>query len=130
MSTRIERTCASFTALQSIKDVGPKQAHLVRKIWRKMTREQLIEQFPHVADYVRQCHNPPDTRQLRRMAVDHTIGTYGVEYLGTSRRTGEHIEYCNSGDTYDTTILFFGPHLRVGCWGDLVERGSVKTWES
>jgi hypothetical protein len=50
-----------------------------------------------------------------------------VEYLGRNKRTNDEVYYCNAGDTYSTTVLFVGPHLRVGCWGDLIERGTVAT---
>lgn len=118
--------CASVRALTSIKDVTEIEAKRVRAVWRDMTREQLLEEFPRVAEYARQCFNPPDTRILRRMAVDSVIETYGVEYLGVHRRTGAHIYYCNTGDTYATTVLFSGAHLRVGCWGDLVEHDAIR----
>lgn len=119
------RRCASFKALQSIKDVSPRDAHKVRKVWRKMTRDQLIAEFPNVAYYVKQCFNPPDTRILRRMAVDIVLNTCGVEYLGQSKKTGNDVYYCNAGDTYAATVIFAGPYLYVGCWGDLVENGSI-----
>jgi hypothetical protein len=123
------KQAASVQALQEIANVTIDIAERVRSIWRTMTREQLIETFPTVRAYVAQCHNPPGTRHLRRLAVNEAIETHGVEYLGTSRRTGNAVYYCNTGDNYDATVIFAGDRLRVGCWGDLIERKSVKERE-
>lgn len=34
------------------------------------------------------------------------------------------IHFVNKGDTYETTILFVNGNFRIGCWGDIVERGN------
>jgi hypothetical protein len=119
------KQAASVKALQEIKDVTPEIAKQVREIWHTMTREQLIEKFPNVRDYNLQCHNRPGTRRLRMMAIDAAIGTHGVEFLGTSRYSGQHVHYCNTGDAYTATVIFSGNCLRVGCWGDLVEHRGI-----
>jgi hypothetical protein len=53
------------------------------------------------------------------------IGTFGVEHIraGHNRRSPA-VEYLNSGDTYDLTLLHINGRFSVGCWGDIVERGS------
>lgn len=53
------------------------------------------------------------------------LGTFGVEYIpqGHNRRSPE-IEYLNAGDTYAATLLYVNGRFRVGCWGDIVERGN------
>jgi hypothetical protein len=124
--TMTKRTAATLKVLAELKDVDIVLAARVRDVWLKHTREQLIAEFPKVATYVRECVNPPGTRLLRHMAVDSLIDTYGVEYLGTSRKTGEHVYYCNAGDPYVATVIFSGPRLWVGCWGDLIEHRSIK----
>lgn len=57
-----------------------------------------------------------------RQYVD--CGTFGVEHIdkGSNRRSPE-IEYLNTGDTYDLTVLYVNGRFRVGCCGDIVERG-------
>lgn len=117
--------CASLIALKQIKDVDTDIAKRVREVWRNMTREQLVESFPCCADYVRQCHHEPGIRVLCRMAINNLLGTDGVEHLGQSRHTRNHVYYCNAGDTYAVTVLFNGNTLSVGCWGDLVEHGAI-----
>lgn len=104
MSRISHRRAASVSALMSIKDVTEEQAKMIRALW-------------HHSRY----------RSNARTAIDAVLRTYGVEYLGRNKRTNDEVYYCNAGDTYATTVLFVGPHLRVGCWGDLVERGTVAT---
>lgn len=103
----------------------PETAKAIRIAWHS-AREQLLANHPRVAEYARQCFNAPATMVLRRMAIDDLLGTHGVEYLGTSRRTNAEVYYCNAGDSYAATIIFSGNALRVGCWGDLIEKRSVR----
>jgi hypothetical protein len=43
-------------------------------------------------------------------------------------RDGARFEYCNAGDPYIATLIYArdADALRIGCWGDLVERGLVE----
>jgi hypothetical protein len=49
------------------------------------------------------------------------LGTFGVE--GHSWTTYHGVNYLNTGDTYDATILFRSDSERfwIGSWGDFVE---------
>ena len=97
------RTAASIKNLMQIKDVTEEDAKSIRRIWRndwKMSRA--------------------------RADIDAILRTSGVEFLGVHKRTGLDVYYCNAGDTYATTVLFIGPRLIVGCWGDLVETNAVR----
>ncbi len=54
-------------------------------------------------------------------------GTFGVEHIGRGKNSrSPAIEYLNAGDTYATTVLFVRGQFRVGCWGDIVERGNYE----
>jgi len=97
------RKCASAKALQTIKDVTPDDAEKIRKAWRTI-----------------------GNRQAAREAIDAILRTYGVEYLGQHKRTREHVYYCNSGESYATTVLFSGLRMHVGCWADLVEKNLIR----
>lgn len=120
----MKNICASAATLETVTD--PDTAKRIRAIWRELTREQLIAQFPAVEAFARQCFTRPDIRLLRRMAVDIALETHGVEYLGISKRTGEWVYYCNAGDSYAATILFAGSRLWVGSWADMVESKSIR----
>lgn len=63
--------------------------------------------------------------QLER--IDAILGTFGVEYIPAGRGAkSPAIHYCNAGDTYATTILEVNGRFRIGCWGDIVERGNYE----
>lgn len=100
------RKCASSESLQQVKDVTSRDALLVRSMWKETS-----------------------SRREARMKIDRQIATHGVEFLGIHKRTGEDVYYCNAGDTYATTIIFIGPRLTVGCWGDLVEKNLISEFE-
>lgn len=97
------RTAASIKSLMEIKDVTEEDAKAIRNIWK----------------------NDPIKRRARE-DIDRILRTSGVEYLGVHKRSGEAVNYCNAGDTYATTVLFIGPRLIVGCWGDLVETNNIR----
>lgn len=101
--TIIGRRPASIKALTTIKDVTPEDAKEIRRIWLSVRK-----------------------RQEARDAIDTVLRTFGVEYLGIHRTSGEDTYYCNAGDTYATTVVFIGKTMRVACWGDYIERNLVK----
>lgn len=128
---------ASVEALLELKDVTEEDANLIRKIWKCKSRDGLWaileEEESHAlkgtVTWVNACHSVPAMRETKRKAVDEVLRTHGVEYMGAYKgRGGLHghsVYYCNAGDTYAPTIIFIGGTLRVGCWGDLVERGLI-----
>lgn len=96
-------TAASVAKLCEIKDVTEKDAVEIRTLWRTKAN-----------------------RRRARDLIDAILCTYGVEFLGIHRRTGQDVYYCNAGDSYATTVIFHGDRLYVGCTGDLVERNRIK----
>lgn len=67
-----------------------------------------------------------DLEHVKKLMIDSVINTHGIEYLGYHKRQEVHVDYCNAGDTYTTTIIFMGDNLVVGCWGDLVEKNLIE----
>src|SRR5690606_18019283 len=118
--------CASVKSLMAIHHVDEQIAKLVRAVWRAKSRDEIIAACPESADYGRDFYARPTLRACKRDAVNRLIGAHGVEYLGVSRKTGEDVYYCNAGDAYVATVIFAGDTLRVGCWADMVERGSIR----
>jgi len=57
--------------------------------------------------------------------INTIMDSNGVECIppGHNSRSPE-ILYINEGDSYMTTVLFVGGRFRLGCWGDIVERGN------
>jgi methylthioribose-1-phosphate isomerase len=56
--------------------------------------------------------------------INKTLGTHGIEYIprGHNARSPA-ITYCNTGDSYGTTVLLVRGSYRIGAWADIVERG-------
>lgn len=96
------RKCASVKNLMTLKDVTKEDAEKIRTVWQTVK-----------------------SRREAREQIDRILQTFGVEYLGQHKRNGEHVYYCNSGDTYAPTIIFSGLRMFVSCWGDLVEKNLI-----
>jgi hypothetical protein len=96
------RIAPSIDTLLEIKDVTEEDAIKIRHIW----------------------HTEP-SRLVARQRINGVLNTHGVEYLGHHKRRHLPVWYCNAGDTYATTVVFLGPVMRVGCWGDYVERDLI-----
>lgn len=57
--------------------------------------------------------------------IDSILGTHGVEHIPAGHNSkSPAITYCNTGDTYGTTVMLINGRFRIGCWGDIVERGN------
>jgi len=120
-------TCASIKSLSNLKlDCDPQ---LIRKIWKARDTETVLQLVPHL-DKARplafRYWNTTPLWEAQRAAIDLVAGFHGVEYLGEHRRAGGSVYYCNAGDTYAGTICFHNGRLFVSCWGDLIERKTVR----
>lgn len=120
---------ASIKKLCELKDVTPELARLIRQAWLSNTPMADLDTLPHwpqTRAWMASLYNPPTKRELRRQMVNETFGTYGVEFLGISKKTRGSVYYCNAGDPYAGTILFSGGTMFIGCWADLIENNSVR----
>lgn len=113
----------SEARLCEIKDVTETDAKLIRAVWKARGHDELHTIYPRAGEFGQVSYK---LRELKRLCIDQIIRTYGVEYLGTYKPSGEHCYYCNSGDACSTTVLFIGNRMDVGCWGDLVERNKIR----
>ena len=116
---------------------------LVRDVWRAKSRDTLkhvlatalkeegAEAFDKAEAAAVQAgiypRTEPNLLQIKRQLLNNLAGFHGVEYLGTHRRSGRHVSYCNAGDTYAPTLVFTGRRLTCAAWGDLVETKAVRT---
>lgn len=126
-------TCTSTERLMLIKDVTEEDASLIRNIWKAKDGLAALELFRSKSDRA-DAYNPATADicgnlNAKRHLIDFILRTYGVEYLGTLKRTGEGVHYCNAGDSYSTTVIFIGDRLKVACWADYVERNLIHTPE-
>lgn len=70
------------------------------------------------------------TQDIGQTAFDTLDPHWGGEEVqeippGTGARS-PRILYVNKGDPYETTVLWIGGNFRIGCWGDIVERGNYR----
>lgn len=134
----VKRLCAAF------RDLEPKGARLIRKLahaaddreglYSLLNSEELRAFAPRrceVEDYDLRRHSLRVERVLE--AIDQIVGTCGVEALGSQDSDAwesgwPRWEYLNAGDTYATTLIYWrdSDALRLGCWGDIVERHDPK----
>ena len=119
--------------LAAFPSVHEDRLQIIRQLWRGPRRGEyplsLSVYAPQTMKWVDSCFHPPHTRDVHRRAIDELLETHGIEHLGRHRRSGEHVYYCNSGDTYATTLIFHGSNMYIGCWGDLVERNQIREAE-
>jgi hypothetical protein len=72
--------------------------------------------------WIDSCYNLPEDYTVIMSACDELLGTCGVESFETA--DGDYVDYCNTGDTYATTICYDGTTGRfmVASWGYLAEK--------
>jgi len=114
-------------------DVTAWTARAIREVWRAYPADLdgILDGLPvpNTRAWVRQCFSRPGPRAIKRAACDELAGGYGVEYLGSYRRTGNAVYYSNAGDTYTATLVFIGHRLVVTDWGSLIESDAVRVKE-
>jgi|HubBroStandDraft_6_1064221.scaffolds.fasta_scaffold213844_2 hypothetical protein len=130
------RVPTTKSLVAAFRDLDTKGANLIRRLAHaaddSVKLAALIErECPATHAYARSCYNDPYNTKIWRVtmalhAIDRILGTHGVETLGEGRR-GDYAppyEYCNAGDTYSTTLIYTRDTdtIRIGCWGDIVER--------
>jgi hypothetical protein len=123
-----------YPSIKSLSQIKNCDTKLTRRILecKDMTalayiRDEKQELFASVDQWIYSCHNPPSFHSIKMAMLDKAIDTYGVKYIshGLNSRSPA-IEYLNTGDPYTSTLLFVNGQYRVGCWGDIVERGNYE----
>ena len=118
-------------SIKTLKSIAGERAGELRKVLEITKHEDALKaaisgKYPATDRWIKACYNVPRMHDIKLSIADEIIGTYGVEYIEAgSNSQSPAIWYCNSGDTYTTTLLYVaGRGYRVGCWGDIVERGN------
>lgn len=111
-------------SLRALDAAFPGKGTILREL---LTSSVAVRQHPAALKRIAECYHPPALSDLRLHALNAELETYGVEYVPAGRGAkSPAIEYCNAGDAYVTTILRVNGQYRIGCWGDLVERGNYE----
>ena len=116
----------SIKTLRTI--AGDRAAELRRALeCNRAALESLLDSgnYPVTAAWYRDCHHPMPLNTTKLSIASEITGACGVEYIPAGRGAkSPSIEYANAGDTYAKTLMWTGGRYRVGCWGDIVERGN------
>lgn len=118
----LRRTAASVAMLTQIKDVTEQDANRIRLVWYSANWASLRLAYPELG--VTESSTEA-FRAVLRECIDRILGTCGIHLLGYSVGRSVPVYYCNAGDTYATTVLFWGHNMRVGCIGSLLENNRV-----
>lgn len=106
-------------------DITEDQARQIIALIRREVSPFTVDATAKWAD---SCYHAPDPGKPETIlhAIDRVLGTCGAEAIFSERYscTQPVLEYCNTGDTYATTIAYDyvrGKYLLTS-WGDWVER--------
>jgi len=74
-------------------------------------------------NWIGQCHNHPNNREVYISMINDLIEGYGVEAVFNSQYdySGDCFEYVNMGNTYSTTICSYDGKLFISSWGNVYE---------
>jgi len=118
----------SVKTLATIAHERAKELRSVLELTKRSELEALLDsgKYPVTAKWYWQCYNPMAFGTAKLSIADEILNTHGVEYIQAGHGAkSPAIEYCNAGDTYAATLMYVaGKGYRVGCWGDIVERGN------
>lgn len=118
----------SFNRLPSVKTLSycfGSRAAAAREL---LEGKRKTTDYESVRELNKTCYCVPDYKQMLMTALNEIGGFHGVEYIRHgSNKKSPSIEYLNAGDTYSCTFMIIdGKRLRIGCWGDIVERGNYE----
>jgi hypothetical protein len=100
-------------------------AEAIRSILECRTVEAVCELNAAASRMFGACYHRPSLQSVKLEAINGLMDGCGVEYIQAgSNKQSPAIEYINVGDTYSATIMWTRGRYVVGCWGDIVERGS------
>lgn len=118
----------SVKTLATIAHERARELRAVLEVTKRSDLETLLAsgKYPVTDEWYRRCLHPMSFGTAKLSIADEILNTSGVEYIPAgSNAKSPAIEYCNAGDTYASTLMYVsGRGYRVGCWGDIVERGN------
>jgi len=115
----------NYPSVKTLERAFPGKGETLRKL---LTDNDAVNAHPAAIALVKRCYNRPTMSHMRMTALDAELETYGVEFVrGNGTRNTQSFEYCNTEETYATTIIRMqSGQYRVGNWGDIVERGNYE----
>jgi hypothetical protein len=129
----------NLPSVKTLKEITsyPRELRKVLELWTveeclklinsdKPFKRSEFDEFKGTRSWVHSCYHMPKVDALIMSMADELCGTYGVEYIEGNGEKSPSFEYLNAGDTYATTLLLIDGRFKVGCWGDIVERGNYE----
>ena len=118
----------SIKRLTESLNLSKEQAMLVRGLIKGEVRTIDNPQFPVTQAWIASCYSRPARIERIMSCINEVIGAHGCEAIWGSSVTQPIAEYCNSGDTYATTILFNYQTdvFSITSLGDFVERNQSR----
>jgi hypothetical protein len=115
-------------SIKTLKTIAPERAQELRTILEITSRtalEAVLDKYPVTLAWYRSCYHPMTFTVAKMSVASEIMEQHGVEYIPAGRgRRSPAIEYVNTGDGYNTTLLYVsGKGYRVGDWASIVERG-------
>jgi hypothetical protein len=84
--------------------------------WSEEKEKQLIKAALAGVEPTTRWAHPSHAQAAHLEILDEILGTCGVEGM-----VEPDVQYCNAGDTYATTLLYYEDELWIGDWGSIVE---------
>lgn len=122
-------TCPPAAAIAAAMNCTLETAKTARALMRGEIRITDNLAFPVTNKWIAACYHKPRRIELILSALNELLECYGVEAFNTRNDPFRAIaEYLNTGDTYQTTILFRHDTgtFRLSSWGDFVERNEKR----
>jgi hypothetical protein len=117
----------SIKQLETIAAERAAELRAILEITKRDALEAALDsgKYPVTANIYQSCYHPLELRTTKLSIASEIIGGYGVEYIPAGRgKRSPSIEYVNAGDSYAATLMRVNGDYKVGCWGDIVERGN------
>jgi len=134
----IKRLISTFSATN--RELPKKRAECIRAIIKAPDTFSVLaiveQQCPRTWGWTRKCWNSPPKLDIQAHALDELLDTHGVEYIFRGASKGEFEThpgdtnqsplaiYCNMGDPYVPTLLYYHHRWDIGNWGWVVESNS------
>lgn len=119
----------TLPTIKTLRTIAGDRAAELRRVLEcnRAALETLLDsgKYPVTAAWYKSCYHPLDVSTTKLSIASEITECHGVEYIRSGRGAkSPSIEYVNTGDSYAPTLMWTGGRYRVGCWGDIVERGN------
>lgn len=104
----------------------------IRKIWKHMEIDDVLDNYPNTRDWYISCYHKPRNREIRKNAIAERLWSEGFSGVGTvgRNRVGLWVDVLNAGDSYTPTLSFAAGSVVITTLAGLLESGYVREVQS